>query len=222
MTAPLSEGSGKKGISSTGQHPGDGRGLGELLRHARTVRGLTLEQISKETRIPRRHLEALEHGNLTGVPAGFYRRAEIRAYARAVNLDQNLALMELDRAEAVPETPRSQTPAGSRKGVLIVLGVVVAAALFGFVRGMREPALDRDAHDRGAHVPTAIDSSQYSVPLNRETPSGAAVVATFPRIQLDQVAPLSAPPDGALAVLVKPTEDVAPATSDGDRAATAA
>jgi cytoskeletal protein RodZ len=215
MSARLSESSGKKGTSSTGPHEGSSHGLGELLRHARTVRGLTLEEISKETRIPRRHLEALEHGNLAGLPAGFYRRAQLRAYARAVNLDQNLALMELDRAEAVPETPRSQPPAVSRGGVLIVLGVVAAAALFGYVRGIREPALPGDAA-----VSSAIDSAQYSVQHVRETLPAAAVAETLPRTQSDQVAPRSAPSDGALVALMKPTGDAASVTSSGDHAVT--
>ena len=135
MTTRLSGSSGKGGPSHTPPHEGDRPGIGELLRRARTGRGLTLEQIANETRIPQSHLEALEHDNLAVVPAGFYRRAEIRAYARAVNLDQNLALTELDRAEAAPDTPRRQELIFSRKRVLIVVAVAVAAAVFGRARG---------------------------------------------------------------------------------------
>ncbi len=184
MTTHLSESSGNGRPAHTGPPENDGPGLGELLRRARKGRGLTLEQIANETRIPRRHLEALEHDNLAAVPPGFYRRAEIRAYARAVNLDQRVALAELDRAEAVPETPRSQGPRLSRQRVLIVIGVVVAAAVFGRARGGREPALHGDAHVR-----SVIDSPQHSVAPVRETPP-SAVVETSRRIQLDQVAPL--------------------------------
>ena len=86
----------------TGTHENDPVGLGALLRRAREGRGLTLEQISNETKIPHRHLEALEHDNVALVPGEFYRRAEIRAYARAVRLDQNIVLAELDRASRPP------------------------------------------------------------------------------------------------------------------------
>src|SRR6476619_7218880 len=93
-------------------HENDSARLGELLRRAREGRGLTLEQISQETKIPRRHLEEIEHDNLTVVPGGFYRRNEVRVYARAVNLDLSLALAQLERVldrpaalEAFPETP---------------------------------------------------------------------------------------------------------------------
>jgi cytoskeletal protein RodZ len=171
----------------------DGPGLGELLRRARKDRGLTLEQIANETRIPRRHLEALEHDNLAVVPAGFYRRAEIRAYARAVNLDQSLALTELDRAETVPEPPRNQEPTFSRQRVLIVIGVVVAVAVFGRAKG-----------GRGV------------LPVREMPPN--AMVETSRRIQLDPVAPPAAPSDGALAVGIEPTGARTSAASIGDLA----
>jgi len=190
----------------------DGRGLGELLRRARQNRGLTLEQVANETRIPQRHLEALEHDNFAVVPAGFYRRAEIRAYARAVNLDQSLALTKLDRADAVPEAPKSQGPVLARQWVLIVIGVAVAVALFGRAKAGRERPLHGDAH-----VGSVIDSTQHSVPPVRETP---AVVDTSTRIQLDQAAPLSAPSDGALAMAIAPADAQGSVASNGELAVT--
>src|SRR6476659_5199034 len=75
-----------------------GTEFGEFLRGARERRGLTILQVSNETKIPWRHLDAFERGDLTVVPNGMYRRAEVRAYARAVGLDQNAALTELERA----------------------------------------------------------------------------------------------------------------------------
>jgi transcriptional regulator with XRE-family HTH domain len=192
----------------------EGPEVGELLRRARKSRGLTLEQIANETRIPRRHLEALEHDDFAVVPAGFYRRAKIRMYARALNLDQSLALAELDRAEPVPELPRSQKPAFSRQRVLIVIGVVVAAAVFGRARGGREPGLHVDAHVR-----SVIDSPQRSAPPVRETPPDAVVETSRP-IQLDPVAPLSTPSEGVLAVGIEATGARASAASNGVLAVT--
>jgi cytoskeletal protein RodZ len=85
--------------------------FGEFLRIARERRGLTLEQIANETRIPRRHLDAIEHGNLDAVPSGMYRRAEIRAYADAVGLDRSLALAHLEHALQSSVAPAATTPA---------------------------------------------------------------------------------------------------------------
>jgi cytoskeletal protein RodZ len=193
-------------ISHALTHEDDGAGLGELLRRARERRGLTLEQIASETKIPQRHLEALEHENLAAVPGGFYRRAEIRAFARAVNLDQNVALARLvERAkdspvasEVRPERPRTHEPAPSRKRLLMVISVVVAAAVFGRGAWRRAPALDGDAQEHGA-----TDLPQHRAPPVQETPSGA-VIGTSPRAQLNRIAP-SVPTEGALAVATEPT-----------------
>ena len=84
----------------------DGAGLGELLRQARERRGVTLEQIAHETKIPRRHLEALEHDNPAAVPGGFYRRAQVRVFAQAVNLDRDLAVSRLERSWGGRRSPR--------------------------------------------------------------------------------------------------------------------
>jgi cytoskeletal protein RodZ len=210
MTTLPPDSSGKGLTSPTRPHENDGPSLGALLKRARTDRGLTLEQISNETRIPRRHLEALEHDNFAVVPPGFYRRAEIRAYARSVNLDQNLALSELERAEGVPETPRVQESMPFRKRVLTVIGVVAAAAVF--VRGMaeREPARHGDAQVR-----SAIDSPQSGAPPVQEISPGVAV-ETLQRNPLDQAARPSARPDDAPAVAMESTGTRGSTASNGD------
>jgi cytoskeleton protein RodZ len=75
-----------------------GAQVGVLLRRAREARGLTLQHISDETRIPLRHLEAIDRDNLAALPGGFYLRADVRAYARAVDVEPDHALALLDRA----------------------------------------------------------------------------------------------------------------------------
>jgi cytoskeletal protein RodZ len=113
--------------------------FGDFLRSARERRGLTLQQIANETKIPRRLLDALEHGNLDAVPGGMYQRAEIRAYAKAVGLDQALALTELQRALGTPGvvgSDRGTTPPPAdatrvRVQAMVATALVAAAALVG-------------------------------------------------------------------------------------------
>jgi cytoskeletal protein RodZ len=127
--------------------------LGTLLRHARENRGLTLEGLVNETKIPLRHLEALEHDDLAVSPGGFYQRAEIRAYAQAVGLDQNLALARLEVAlkpaevsEAPPEIAKRPGPSNARTYVPIVVGIAtVATVLLVRVLSLDEPALQQKA-----------------------------------------------------------------------------
>ena len=124
----------------------DGAAFGEFLRQARERRGLTLQQISSETKIPWRHLDALEHGQLNAVPGGTYRRGEIRAYAEVVGLDKAMALERLDRAleastiVATPQRrPASDAPARGRS-LLIVALVGLAALLVVTAWSRRAPA----------------------------------------------------------------------------------
>ena len=110
-----------------------GTEFGEFLRGARERRGLTLQQVSNETKIPWRHLDAFEHGDLTIVPHGMYRRAEVRAYARAVGLDQHTAITELERALVASGLTAAPPETHARIGrpmVLTALGIAgVASAL---------------------------------------------------------------------------------------------
>jgi transcriptional regulator with XRE-family HTH domain len=107
--------------------------FGEFLRTAREQRGITLDQICRETKIPRRHLEALEHGQLAAVPGGTYRRGEIVAYAKVVGLDRNVALHRLERAS---ETLDRSAPAAASpqhedlRTRPVVLVVLLAATAF--------------------------------------------------------------------------------------------
>jgi hypothetical protein len=65
------------------------------LRKARMARGLSLTEISRRTRIGVGHLRKIDDGDLRGLPAGFYARSFVRAYAEAVGLDGDLVLSRL-------------------------------------------------------------------------------------------------------------------------------
>ena len=68
-----------------------------LLTSARQRAGCSLEQISQQTKISMRYLEALEQGRVEILPAGLYRRAMVRSYATAVGLDPDVAIERFDR-----------------------------------------------------------------------------------------------------------------------------
>jgi cytoskeletal protein RodZ len=180
--------------------------FGDFLRHAREQRGLTLQQIARETRIPWRHLDALEHGNLAAVPSGMYRRAEIRAYADAVGLDKGMALAQLEHALEVTEPNAGET--GSRptswyalSGARIVgaVGLATIATLAALTwweargavetrgaeappprvaetRGAEAPP-PQVAETRGAEVPPPLATAPVDVGLVVSTdPAGARVM----------------------------------------------
>ena len=62
--------------------------VGERLRAAREEKGLSLEDIAAQTRIPRRHLESLERSEWESLPAPTYTTGFAKSYASAVGLDR--------------------------------------------------------------------------------------------------------------------------------------
>lgn len=63
--------------------------LSERLKRERELRGISLKQISEETRIGVRFLQALEDDRLDVIPGEFYRRSYLRAYTRYLGLDED-------------------------------------------------------------------------------------------------------------------------------------
>lgn len=61
---------------------------GQRLRAAREEKGLTLEDVAAQTRIPRRHLESLEIGDWERLPAPTYTTGFAKSYASVVGLDR--------------------------------------------------------------------------------------------------------------------------------------
>lgn len=62
--------------------------VGERLRAARQEKDLSLEDIAAQTRIPRRHLEAIEAADWDRLPAPTYTIGFARSYAGVVGLDR--------------------------------------------------------------------------------------------------------------------------------------
>ncbi|MFL6733996.1 MAG: helix-turn-helix domain-containing protein [Sphingomicrobium sp.] len=62
--------------------------VGERLRVAREAKGLALEDVAAQTRIPRRHLESLEQSDWANLPAPTYTMGFAKSYASAIGLDR--------------------------------------------------------------------------------------------------------------------------------------
>src|SRR5690606_38556275 len=57
------------------------------IRDARQRRGVSIEQLALETKIPRPSLEALEEGRFSALPGPVFVRGFFRCCARSLNLD---------------------------------------------------------------------------------------------------------------------------------------
>src|SRR6266852_603390 len=86
--------------------------IGETLRRERLRRGLSLEQISAETKISAHLLEALEANQFDRLPGGVFAKNFVRQYARQLELDEDELVSELkDYLEPAPvaiEPPEQQ------------------------------------------------------------------------------------------------------------------
>jgi len=115
------------------------------LAAAREARGVTLEDIASRTRIPLRHLQELERGDVSRWPAGVYARSWARAYAEeagadgdalaafvASATDYEASTEAIGRARSMhvggPRTER--TVSAGRVALVVVVLVVMAVAAF--------------------------------------------------------------------------------------------
>ena len=70
--------------------------LGHRLRQLREESGLNLETVSRELRVPAKHLEAIEQGAYDRLPGLVYARNFVRLYVRHVGLNEVAAMEKFD------------------------------------------------------------------------------------------------------------------------------
>ena len=108
--------------------------VGERLRAAREEKGLSLEDIAAQTRIPRRHLESIESADWDKLPAPTYTIGFARSYASAVGLeragiaDQLRSEMGGVRTTTTTEVFEPADPARTMPKSLVI-GTIVAVLL---------------------------------------------------------------------------------------------
>ena len=78
--------------------------FGATFKKARESKGISINQISAETRISVRFLLAIESEEFHLLPGGVFNRGFIRAYAEKVDLDPDQAIADYERLGGVPET----------------------------------------------------------------------------------------------------------------------
>ena len=113
--------------------------LGRILSEARISRGLTLDDVERDTRIARRYLEALEHDEFDTLPAPVYCRAFLRTYAQYLGIDPKEVLRfypEKGRQTAelapLPQVTKPAPPALSLNWIVaggVILVFLLAGAL---------------------------------------------------------------------------------------------
>ena len=85
----------------------EGRRAGAMLAKARAKAKLDLAEVSARTRIPQRHLAAIEAGDYTKLPSRTYAVGFSRTYARLLGLDERAITeqVRLDLQAGDPQAP---------------------------------------------------------------------------------------------------------------------
>lgn len=127
---------------------------GQVLCRAREAAGFARAQVAEITKIPERHLLAIEQDDFAALPARAYAVGFSRTYARALGLDEaeiaRMVRAELDGARAEP-TPRAATfepgdpariPSSAFAWLAAALAIGVIVAGFMFWRSYYSPAAE--------------------------------------------------------------------------------
>jgi cytoskeleton protein RodZ len=193
----------------TGPHGDRGHSpspVGALLRTTRQSQGLSLQDVAHTLRIRAPYLAAIEDGRLSDLPAPAYAVGFVKAYAKALGLDEAEALRRF-RAEASglarPTTLAFPAPVPERgvpAGAVAVLGLMLAGAAYGswwFMSGagVRPPETVTAPADRPAApvVSRPPPPAIVAAPPDQRAPAGP--LAGLPMIAATQPeAPVIIPP----------------------------
>ena len=90
--------------------------LGAQLKLAREKRGVTLEDVSSSTKIGTRMLRAIEADHYDQLPGGIFNKGFVRAFARAVGVDEEKAIEDY-LAATEPAQPDAKADNELRQGI---------------------------------------------------------------------------------------------------------
>jgi cytoskeletal protein RodZ len=109
--------------------------IGDTLAEARRQAGLTITQVSHQTRIRESIIRSIEQGDFSGCGGDFYARGHIRSIAAAVGADPVPLIREYDEEHGAPGGMRASqifepaTPIKIRQPRNLHLGWVLAVAV---------------------------------------------------------------------------------------------
>jgi cytoskeletal protein RodZ len=134
--------------------------IGDTLRAAREVEGLTLEQVERQMRIRAKYLHALESERFDQLPGEAYGRTFLREYARLLGIEPTPLVEEFDRRFGPAEdTPIALTPVRRRRSYRKIAAIVVLA-LVGASVGAWLLAATGSTHTSAKVVEVAIATPQ--------------------------------------------------------------
>jgi cytoskeleton protein RodZ len=179
--------------------------FGQLLRQLREAQGQSVESLTQATRIPFRHLLALEAEQFQSLPSDASARGFIRLLAKHYRMDAQELMRQYERAVVphggvVPPPSLAQTNAtifkvqSGRRHTGLGMGVgliVVILLLFGWMRNMQEPVGPAPV----SHGPA---KKEKTTTASRPTPQPVVAQEKPPPSDEQKVVASAAPPSAPL------------------------
>src|SRR5436305_9260824 len=169
--------------------------VGERLRAAREEKGLSLEDIAAQTRIPRRHLESIETAAWDALPAPTYTTGFAKSYASAVGLDRTEIGDQLRAEMGGQRFAANQTevfeaadPARTMPKWLVLGAVGAVIVLVILMSWLNSRSLEQpDAASNSAPAPAATapaPTPQAAAPAPAQTAQGTVVLTAIDAVWL--------------------------------------
>ena len=163
--------------------------FGERLKREREMREVSMEELTKATRISTRFVEALENEDWAKLPGGIFGHGFVRTIARYLGLDEEALLGEYDlaRAEKLPPSPpkpeeRIPSPPKWLPVVAVLLGILLVVGLYQAGRyGWRRYSNYRATKKSGV----ALSATQSQSQLQADPIPGGATELAAPSAVLD-------------------------------------
>lgn len=200
-------------VTAAGDEFTHGRRVGAILGEARAAAGLELTDIARDTRVPIRHLQAIEADAHDSLPALPYAIGFAKAFARAVGLDAE-AIGAQFRAETtkVAHTPAAppMAPLDERRlppRGLVTISIVAVLAVIATVVAWSAGVFDTTVRPEPA--PVTADATPSAPVAPSTEPAVVAPVAAG-----DAVPTATAPPATSPAA-TPPAATAVPATAGG-------
>jgi cytoskeleton protein RodZ len=165
--------------------------FGERLKREREMREVSLDELTKATRISQRFLEALENEDWKKLPGGVFGRGFVRTIAGYLGLDEETLLGEYDLARGDVSRESSghaedripSTPMWVPLLAVLILGAALAGLFFAGRYAWQRYAARRNSQRASALVTAPWDpSTDPSAPARTRvsTPSGGSATAGSP------------------------------------------
>jgi len=153
--------------------------FGERLKRERELREVSMDELTKATRISARFIGALENEDWDKLPGGIFGHGFVRAIARYMGLDEEALLGEYDLARAeksasAPAKPEQRIPAPPNwlPAVAVFIILLLLAGLFYAGRyAWRRYASHRAAKQAATRVPILANNQIF---LATQLPAGVA------------------------------------------------